>query len=466
MRSFPWSLATWQAHRGHLREFCSTTWAWHTRLRSLRLWLRSSGTGAASPALGPAATGEQHCGDATSSVRIGLTSLSNSPVVPSHNSCTPPPPAEQVDAYCLVGQPGHKNGEKLLRTALISCEEWRDSTAREAAAKAAEQEGLPDLAATLLAKDSSRLRKAQFIWLCRHWGYASRWWQRKHNGAGRGEDSQPRRRRRVDAGAVDGETLHIVTPPSRLLLSGRDEALVALAGAVRPALLSVSSWRAVAAEAHFRSLRGAGIDWSRVRNMQGALEMNRFMRDAVELKREALQQYRADLDESALGEAAYALETRSFTPESELDALRTIMEGGLTVTTSAAARIRQQLGELPRCEEAYADSFRQGHAAVMLLIHVLHSSVARRRFDSSLVALLDEAEACLEVLFEYTSVAECALQARIVWLTELCTLQGDAAGQRDILLAKPAALPSLFNLWPAGRARNAPLLTSRQLSVF
>ena len=380
--------------------------------------------------------------------------------------CTPPPLAQQVDAYCLVGQQGHKNGEKLLRTALVACDEWRDSKAREAAARAAEQEGLPDLAATLSAKDSSRLRKAQFIWLCRHWGYASRFWQRKHSGPGRAEDSQPRRRRRVDVGAVD-EALHIVTPPSRLLLGGQEGALVALTGAVRPALLSVSSWRAEAAEAHFREARGAGIDWSRVRNMQGALEMNRFMRDAVELKQEALQQYRIDLDEGALWEAAYALETRSITPESELDALRTIIDGGMTVTTAAAARIRQQLGgQLPKCEEAYADSFRQGHAAIMLMIHVLHSAVARRRFDSSLAALLEEAEACLEVLLEYTRVAERALQARIVWLTELCTLRGDAAGQRDVLLAQPAALPSLFTLWPAGRARNAPLLTSRQLPVF
>ena len=371
-----------------------------------------------------------------------------------------------MDAYCLVGQPGRKNGEKLLRAALINCDEWRDPKARQVAAKAAEQEGLQDLAATLLAKDSSRLRKSQFLWLCRHWGYASRFWQRKHSGTGRAEDTQPRRRRRVDVGEGD-EALHTVAHPSRLLIGGRDGAIVALASAMRPALLSVSRvWRAEAAEAHFREARGAGVDWSRVRNIQGAIEMTRFVRDAVELKREALQQYRISLDEGTLREAAFALETRSFTPESELDALRTIMDGGMVVTTTAAARICEQLGgQLPLSEEAYADSYRQGHAAVMLMIHALHSSLAQRRFGSSLAALLDEAEACVEVLVEYTLVAERALQARIVWLTDLCTLRGEAAGQRDILLAQPAALPSLFTIWPVGRARNAPLL-SRYLSVF
>ena len=353
-----------------------------------------------------------------------------------------------------------------MRAALINCNEWRDSKAREAAAKAAEHDGLPDLAATLVAKDSSRLRKAQFLWLCRHWGYASRFWQRRQGGAGRGEDAQPRRRRRADAGAMD-EGLHSVMRPSRLLLGGRDGAIAALAGAMQPALLSVARvWRAEAAEAHFRSCRGAGIDWSRVRNIQGAIDMTRFVRDAVELKREALQHYRAGLDEGALTVAAFALETRSFTPESELDALRTIMDGGMIVTTSAAARICEQLGgQLPKAEEAYVDSYRQGHAAVMLMIHALHSSLAQRRFCSSLAELLDEAEACLEVLVKYTLVAEQALQFRIVWLTELCTLRGEAAGQRDVLLAQPAALPSLFTVWPAGRARNAPLL-SRCLSVF
>ena len=96
----------------------------------------------------------------------------------------------------------------------MACTEWRDTEVREAAAQQALADGLPELAAILVAKDSSRLRKSQFLWLCRHWGYASRFWQRKKSGAeGRqrtvevsdlvvtAEDTRKRRRRRVDAAA-------------------------------------------------------------------------------------------------------------------------------------------------------------------------------------------------------------------------------------------------------------------------
>ena len=41
----------------------------------------------------------------------------------------------------LVGQAGHKNGEKLLRTGLVACEEWRDAHTREVASRAALADG-------------------------------------------------------------------------------------------------------------------------------------------------------------------------------------------------------------------------------------------------------------------------------------------------------------------------------------
>ena len=50
---------------------------------------------------------------------------------------------------------------------------------REQTAAAAAAEGDHALADALSTKDSSKLRKAQFIWLCRHWGYASPYWKPK-----------------------------------------------------------------------------------------------------------------------------------------------------------------------------------------------------------------------------------------------------------------------------------------------
>ena len=57
--------------------------------------------------------------------------------------------------FCLVGQAGHKNGEKLLRTALVACEEWRDAQSRKAASRAALADGQPELAAILMAKEGA-----------------------------------------------------------------------------------------------------------------------------------------------------------------------------------------------------------------------------------------------------------------------------------------------------------------------
>ena len=128
-------------------------------------------------------------------------------------------------ALCLTRP--RPSAQKLLRTALVACSEWRDTDVREAAAQQALADGLPELAAILVAKDSSRLRKAQFLWLCRHWGYASRFWQRKKRGPegrqrqlevtppqGVAEDTRPRRRRRVDAAADEHSHLAL---PSRLV---------------------------------------------------------------------------------------------------------------------------------------------------------------------------------------------------------------------------------------------------------
>ena len=66
----------------------------------------------------------------------------------------------------------------------MACHEWQDAVSREQTAAAAEAEGDAALADALRTKDSSKLRKAQFIWLCRHWGYASPYWRPKREPGG------------------------------------------------------------------------------------------------------------------------------------------------------------------------------------------------------------------------------------------------------------------------------------------
>jgi hypothetical protein len=69
--------------------------------------------------------------------------------------------------------------QRLLRGAIIACPEWQSGEVREKTAREAVLHGQAALAEVLRAKDSSRLRKAQYLWLCRSWGYASQVWQHK-----------------------------------------------------------------------------------------------------------------------------------------------------------------------------------------------------------------------------------------------------------------------------------------------
>lgn len=70
-------------------------------------------------------------------------------------------------------------GQKLLRSGLVGCPEWQSAEVREETAREALRHGHPTLADALRAKDSAKLRKRQYIWLCRRWGYASWVWQHK-----------------------------------------------------------------------------------------------------------------------------------------------------------------------------------------------------------------------------------------------------------------------------------------------
>ena len=69
--------------------------------------------------------------------------------------------------------------QKLLRSGLVVSVEWQNNEMRVDAARVAAAQGMHGLAEALLRKDSAKLRKAQYMWLCRHWGYASWIWQRK-----------------------------------------------------------------------------------------------------------------------------------------------------------------------------------------------------------------------------------------------------------------------------------------------
>lgn len=53
----------------------------------------------------------------------------------------------------VSGDPGKKNGEKKLRTLLQKTIEWTDADCRQEAADAAERDGKPEFAQTIIKKD-------------------------------------------------------------------------------------------------------------------------------------------------------------------------------------------------------------------------------------------------------------------------------------------------------------------------
>jgi hypothetical protein len=84
-------------------------------------------------------------------------------------SCTPPPARANDACFSLHGE----GGLKALRAALLSTPEWNTGTAREAAARACETDGL---AAVLRARAARQLSKSMLLELCRLWAYRSNVW--------------------------------------------------------------------------------------------------------------------------------------------------------------------------------------------------------------------------------------------------------------------------------------------------
>ena len=92
--------------------------------------------------------------------------------------CSAPPHPRDASRYELVGDPGRKNGEKKLRSALTRTPEWASSDARDAAADAL-RPVLPRLAEALHARASYMLSKQLLLaprlgsWALREYGAAN-----------------------------------------------------------------------------------------------------------------------------------------------------------------------------------------------------------------------------------------------------------------------------------------------------
>lgn len=98
--------------------------------------------------------------------------------LPSCSTCTPPPEEWEQASYELVGDPGKKNGEKILRHLAQRRPEWKDPDHRSALAKQIKDDD-PRLAAILETKNAPALRKHHLFSLSRYWGLKSNLWRPK-----------------------------------------------------------------------------------------------------------------------------------------------------------------------------------------------------------------------------------------------------------------------------------------------
>jgi hypothetical protein len=97
--------------------------------------------------------------------------------------CTPAPSELEVGDFEVSGEPGKRNGEKLLRALLIQTREWNTGAARERLAAVCDARGADDvssakLAVALRSKRSAALTKEHLLFAARAWGYACHLWQR------------------------------------------------------------------------------------------------------------------------------------------------------------------------------------------------------------------------------------------------------------------------------------------------
>jgi hypothetical protein len=249
-------------------------------------------------------------------------------------------------------------------------------------------------------------------------------------------------------------TLPFVVPRIR---AGLHEARASLNAAIGDFLTSVDrAWRAENSYLLFRTSRGNGIDWRRVRSTQGSIDMNDFMREILIMRRDALRQYQTSMTEDYAEASAMNIDGQNFTPEMELHAARIILDEAMVVTRAAVTSRANADGTLPDAERSVLENYHIGYSGSMALVGVMSSLVSQERFSGSVRTLLIQSEVCINALIDYTMITNLALRRRLEWMTAFCVERGALAGPPLEQLPGPMPMVSSFRLWPQGRSTTAP----------
>ncbi len=382
--------------------------------------------------------------------------------------CTPAPAPALCRRYKLTCPGDGANSEKRLRALLVRCPEWNDAATRQRLADQLEAEdaaagcdsGVPAL---LRARSGAAMRKQHMLCLAHCWRYRADCWSAKGKSGSEGEAAPERKRSRTRPPAAPpavtqaerhapcaaddapGTRLALLPPGSgaheaaaqplalrdrTFQSSGMAEAQVmtSLVPLIRGA---TAAWEGPASSVAYARVGGAGLTWHRVRTVEGALEVTTWLDAVVAQRLRALRAWRDTLGEDAERAPAYTVDAAYNSPESELEAMRSILaQSSASTHTSAAAGARPDGSLLPQ-DAAWVVDFRAGHAAALGLVATGLAFIAQQRMEP-LRAYLDAAEAVLCGMRRYTQASAASLVHRIRWTSATCESLGALAGDRAV----------------------------------
>ena len=203
------------------------------------------------------------------------------------------------------------------------------------------------------------------------------------------------------------------------------------------------AWAGPLSAVQYGRVRGQGMTWLRVRSIEAALEVSRWLASVCALRLQALQSWAAAVGEAGGRALAYTVQGAYNAPESELDALRYVLCQSWTATESVAEALRQPDGTLKPQDSAWLQDYLDSHNAMIAVANVAHAQLGMVRMES-LRTYLAAALAVMEGLCTCMQTTAAGLAQRLDWITEAADSQGPAAG--DKAAARTLIPPMLLQL--------------------
>jgi hypothetical protein len=251
------------------------------------------------------------------------------------------------------------------------------------------------------------------------------------------------------------------------VLALRDRALVNVcaatlhvAASVRPMLdSSMAGWAADRSASVYASMGGRNIGWWRVQNFRGTLQLYSWLGHHVERRLNLVRHLRSMISAADAGTPAYTRDLSHLCPVPIIDACRTILAVGETLTTHQVNAFRHPDGSLPSCEAAWLADYRQAKAGCLAVLAVLDSGIEQRRLGP-LPQFVVAVEAALEALHSMAELTEASVRKRLAWMTELAESRGLAAGAKELAFNSAAPLVQLIKFQQPSMILPGPLLST------